>query len=38
MAENESLDVGNSGGQRWNPFHDAVRKGASVLLTVDFFA
>jgi len=29
MAENESLDLGNPGGQRWNQFHDAVRKGAS---------
>jgi hypothetical protein len=28
MAENESLDLGNPGGQRWNQFHDAVRKGA----------
>jgi hypothetical protein len=27
MAENESLDLGNPGGQRWNQFHDAVRKG-----------
>ncbi|MEX2173909.1 MAG: hypothetical protein WD872_06070 [Pirellulaceae bacterium] len=29
MAENESLDLGNPGGQRWNQFHDAVRKGKS---------
>lgn len=27
MAENESLDLGNPGGQRWNQFLDAVRKG-----------
>lgn len=26
MAENESLDLGNPGGQRWNQFHDAVTK------------
>ena len=29
MAENESLDLGNPGGQRWNQFHDAVSKGVS---------
>jgi hypothetical protein len=29
MAENESLDLGNPGGQRWNQFHDAVTKGSS---------
>lgn len=29
MAENESLDLGNPGGQRWNQFHDAVAKGSS---------
>src|SRR5262245_11123447 len=29
MAENESLDLANPGGQRWNQFHDAVRKGSS---------
>lgn len=29
MAENESLDLGDPGGQRWNQLHDAVRKGAS---------
>ena len=29
MAENESLDRGNPGGQRWHQVHDAVRKGQS---------
>jgi hypothetical protein len=29
MAENESLDLGNPGGQRWSHVHDAVRKGQS---------
>ena len=30
MAENESLDLGNPGAQRWNQVHDAVRKGQPV--------
>jgi hypothetical protein len=29
MAENESLDLCDPGGQRWNHVHDAVRKGLS---------
>jgi len=31
MAENESLDLGNPGAQRWNQVHDAVRKGQPVV-------
>lgn len=30
MAENESLDLGNPGAQRWNQVHDAVRKGQPI--------
>ncbi len=30
MAENESLDLGNPGAQRWKQVHDAVRKGQPV--------